>query len=166
VRVGQAVGRGDAAGMRRAGIAAVALAAAFMAGMTLVVALFRHPIPALFLGAEVAAGAAADSAALAATLLALGATFFITDGMQTVTAGALRGLNDTRVPLAIAALSYWGAGVPVSYGLAFAAGLDAIGVWIGLSVGTTTFAVLLIWRFHALTRAGHLAEAERAWTDK
>jgi MATE family multidrug resistance protein len=155
VRVGQAAGRRDAEGTRHAGIAAVGLAAAFMAVMTLLVAIFRHAIPPLFLGAQ----AAVETAALAATLLALGATFFLTDGIQTVAAGALRGLNDTRVPLAIAAFSYWIAGFAVSYVLAFFAGLGAIGVWIGLSIGTTAFAALLLWRFHALTRAGYMPAA-------
>jgi MATE family multidrug resistance protein len=155
VRVGQAAGRRNAEGTRRAGVAAVALAAAFMAAMTIMVVIFRQAIPPLFLGAE----AAAETAALAATLLALGATFFLTDGIQTVAAGALRGLNDTRVPLAIAAFSYWVAGFAVSYMLAFALGLGAVGVWIGLSIGTTAFAALLLWRFHALTRAGYMPAA-------
>jgi MATE family multidrug resistance protein len=106
----------------------------------------------LFLGAD----AAAETSALAATLLALGATFFLTDGIQTVAAGALRGLNDTRVPLAIAAFSYWVAGFAVSYVLAFPIGLGAVGVWIGLSIGTTVFAALLLWRLHALTLVGYL----------
>jgi MATE family multidrug resistance protein len=158
VRVGQAVGRRDAEGTRRAGIAAIALAAVFMATMTLTVVILRHAIPPLFLGAS----PPAETAALATTLLALGATFFLADGVQTVVAGALRGLNDTRVPMAIAAFSYWGAGFGVGYALAFTAGLGAIGVWIGLSLGTTAFAVLLLWRFHALTRAGHLPEVPGA----
>ncbi|HEX6000898.1 MAG TPA: MATE family efflux transporter, partial [Hyphomicrobiaceae bacterium] len=107
VRVGQAAGRRNAEGTRQAGIAAVGLAAGFMLAMTVLVVLFRHAIPPVFLGT----GVAAETAALAALLLALGATFFLTDGIQTVAAGALRGLNDTRVPLLIAAVSYWGAGV-------------------------------------------------------
>jgi MATE family multidrug resistance protein len=154
VRVGQAAGRRDTEATRLAGFAAIALAIASMAAMTIMVVVFRHAIPPLFLGAE----AAAETAALAAALLALGATFFLTDGIQTVAAGALRGLNDTRVPLAIAAFSYWVAGFAVSYALAFPAGLGAVGVWIGLSIGTTVFAALLLWRFHALTRASHLPE--------
>jgi MATE family multidrug resistance protein len=156
VRVGHAAGRRDAAGTRRAGFAATGLAVLFMAAMTLVVIVFRHAIPQLFLGAEAAAPTAAATVALAATLLALGATFFLTDGIQTVVAGALRGLNDTRVPLLIAAFSYWGAGFGASYGLAFGLGLGAVGVWIGLSIGTAVFALLLVWRFHGLTQAGYM----------
>jgi multidrug resistance protein, MATE family len=162
VRVGHAAGRRDAAGTRRAGIAAVGLAVLFMAAMTIVVVVFRHAIPQLFLGAEIEMSTAAATMALAATLLALGATFFLTDGIQTVVAGALRGLNDTRVPLLLAGFSYWGAGFGASYGLAFGLDLGAIGVWIGLSVGTTVFALLLLWRFHALTRAGYMPEVAGA----
>jgi MATE family multidrug resistance protein len=154
VRVGQAVGRRDAPGTRRAGFAAVGLAAAFMAAMTLTVVAFRHWVPLLFLGA--AAPGAAETAALAAALLAVGATFFVTDGIQSVAAGALRGLNDTRVPLAIAAFSFWAAGFVTSYALGFPLGLGAVGVWIGLSIGTGLFAILLVWRFNALTRAEYM----------
>ena len=129
------------------------LAVAFMVVMTVVVAFTRHSIPLLFLGDAATAG---ETIALAATLLVLGATFFITDGAQSVAAGALRGLNDTQVPLLIAAFSFWIVGFASSYGLAFSAGLGAIGVWIGLSLGTGVFAVLLLWRFHVLTRAQYM----------
>ena len=90
VRVGQAVGRRDAEATRRAGFVAMILAVAFMVVMTAIVALTRHSIPLLFLGDG---AGAAETMALAATLLVLGATFFITDGAQTVAAGALRGLE-------------------------------------------------------------------------
>ena len=159
VRVGQAVGRRDAEATRRAGFVAMILAVAFMIVMTAVVALTRHSIPLLFLGEATAAG---ETIALAATLLVLGATFFITDGAQSVAAGALRGLNDTRIPLLIAAFSFWIVGFASSYALAFSAGLGAIGVWIGLSLGTGVFAVLLLWRFHALTRTHYMPEAPGA----
>jgi MATE family multidrug resistance protein len=154
VRVGQAAGRRDADGTRRAGFAAIWLAVAFMAAMTLAVVAFRRLVPLLFLGTD--AQAAAETVALAATLLAVGATFFVTDGLQTVAAGALRGLNDTRVPLLAAVVGYWVAGFGAGYGLAFVLGFGALGVWAGLSIGTTVFALLLLWRFHALTRAGYL----------
>jgi multidrug resistance protein, MATE family len=159
VRVGQAVGRRDAEGTRRAGFVAIILAVVFMVVMTAIVALTRHSIPLLFLGGAAAAG---ETMALAATLLVLGATFFITDGAQSVAAGALRGLNDTRVPLLIAAFSFWIIGFASSYALAFPAGLGAIGVWIGLSLGTGVFAVLLLWRFHVLTRAQYMPAAPGA----
>ena len=157
VRVGHAVGRRDVDATRRAGFTAMILAVAFMVVMTVVIAFTRHSIPLLFLGTD--APASSETTALAATLLVLGATFFITDGAQSVAAGALRGLNDTRIPLLIAAFSFWIVGFVSSYGLAFPLGLGAIGVWIGLSLGTGVFAVLLLWRFHALTRAHYLPTA-------
>jgi MATE family multidrug resistance protein len=154
VRVGQAVGRRDPAGTRRAGLIAIMLATAFMATMTLVVGVSRHAIPLAFLGEG--AVQSGETVALAAMLLVLGASFFVTDGIQTAAAGALRGLNDTRLPMAIAALSFWGVGFVSCVWLAFPAGLGAIGVWIGLSLGTGVFAALLVWRFHALTARGYL----------
>ncbi len=159
VRVGHAVGRRDAPGTRRAGFAAVGLAAAFMAAMTLMVILARHTVPLLFLGSG--AAAAGETVALAATLLVLGATFSITDGVQSVAAGALRGLNDTSVPLAIAVLSFWVVGFAMSYVLGFRLDLGAVGVWIGLSIGTGMFALLLLWRFQALTRAQYMPAVPR-----
>ncbi|PWT84492.1 MAG: MATE family efflux transporter [Proteobacteria bacterium] len=154
VRVGQAAGRRDAQATRRAGFAAILLGAGFMTGMTLLVALARSSIPSLFLGAE--APEAAQTAALASTLLVVGASFFIADGTQTVAAGALRGLNDTSVPLLFAALSFWGVAFTSGLWLAFSLEFGAVGVWIGLSVGLILYAALLLWRFELLTRRRYL----------
>jgi MATE family multidrug resistance protein len=148
VRVGHAVGRNDAPAVRRAGFVATLLGMVFMSVMTIAVILGRFAIGRFFFGeAAEAAGAAID---LTATLLLVGATFFIADGIQTVVAGALRGLNDTRVPLLFAAISYWLVGFTAAYGLAFAVGLGAVGVWVGLSCGTAVYATLLILRFRLL----------------
>jgi MATE family multidrug resistance protein len=100
--------------------------------------------------------------ALAALLLVMGMTFFIADGVQTVAAGALRGLNDTRLPLVFAAISFWVIGFASCYWLAFPMGLGALGVWIGLSLGLAIYAVLLIWRFHVLSARGYLPEVAGA----
>jgi len=157
VRVGHAVGRRDPVETRRAGFAAIALGAAFMATMVVLILLTRHILPLAFLD-----GGRADAdatLALAATLLASGATFFIADGVQTIAAGALRGLNDTRVPLLFAILSFWIVGFGTSYTFAFPAGLGAIGVWIGFTVGLALYAVLLVWRFNALTASGYMPDA-------
>jgi MATE family multidrug resistance protein len=156
VRVGHAVGRGDAAGTRRAGFAAIGLGAAFMAAMVLVIVALRHVIPLLFLG--VGAADASATVALAAMLLAVGATFFVVDGIQTIASGALRGLNDTRIPMIFAGLSFWLVGFTASYTLAFPAGLGAVGIWIGFTVGLGLYATLLVWRFNALTHRGYMPE--------
>jgi MATE family multidrug resistance protein len=157
VRVGHAVGRRDPVETRRAGFAAIALGAAFMAIMVVLILLTRHVLPLAFLD-----GGRADAdatLALAATLLASGATFFIADGVQTIAAGALRGLNDTRVPLLFACLSFWIVGFGTSYTLAFPAGLAAVGIWIGFTVGLVLYALLLVWRFNALTTRGYMPDA-------
>ncbi len=156
VRVGHAVGRRDAAASRRAGFAALALGAAFMAIMTSLVALARDVLPVLFLGAQTPETAATFE--LTATLLLVGMFFFITDGLQTVAAGALRGLNDTRVPLLFATLSFWVIGFTGCWWLGFQMGLGAIGVWIGLTAGIIVYAVLLVTRFHLLTARGYMPE--------
>jgi multidrug resistance protein, MATE family len=157
VRVGHAVGREDSAGSRRAGFAAIGLGATFMAAMVLVIVALRHVIPLAFLGAHTADASA--TVALAATLLAFGSTFFVVDGIQTIAAGALRGLNDTRVPMIFAAVSFWVVGFATSYTLAFAARLEAAGIWIGFTVGLGLYAMLLVWRFNALTRRGYMPVA-------
>jgi MATE family multidrug resistance protein len=148
VRVGQALGRDDPGSIRRAGYVAITLGAAFMAVMTLIIVLVRYQIAHAFLGAG---DETMRTAELVATLLMVGATFFVADGVQTIAAGALRGLNDTRVPMLIAAFSYWVLGFVIAYLLAFTFGFGAIGVWIGLSCGTGANAILLIARFQLLT---------------
>ena len=147
VRVGHAVGRRDADAVRRAGYVAVALSGIFMSVMTLAVILARFQIAELFLGE-----ASDTTAQLTAALLLIGATFFIADGVQTTTAGALRGMNDTQVPLLFATISYWLIGFASAYALAFLVKLNAAGVWIGLSLGTAVYATLLILRFRLLAR--------------
>jgi MATE family multidrug resistance protein len=154
VRVGHAVGRGDPIATRRAGFAALALGAAIMVALTLIVLVFRNLIPLLFLGD--AATAAGETAWLAGTLLLIGATWFVADGIQSIAAGALRGLNDTRVPLLYAALCFWLVGFNSAYALAFWSGIGVFGVWIGFSLSLWLFALLLTVRFRNLTARGHL----------
>ncbi|MHB8269121.1 MATE family efflux transporter [Bradyrhizobium sp.] len=155
VRVGHAVGRNDAPAVRRAGFVATLLGIAFMSVMTLAVILGRYAIARFFFGeAADSAGAVIE---LTAALLLVGATFFVADGIQTVVAGALRGLNDTRLPLLFAAISYWVVGFPTACVLGFRTGLGAIGVWIGLSCGTAVYATLLMLRFRLLTQRLRLA---------
>jgi MATE family multidrug resistance protein len=149
VRVGHAVGRGDVAAARRAGFGAITLGAGLAVVITFAIVTLRDLIPTLFLDPNTAQ--AAETVRLAATLLLVGTSFFVMDAIQGVAAGALRGLNDTRIPLLFAAISFWVIGFSASYGLAFRAGLGAIGVWIGFSLGLATFATLLVWRFHVLT---------------
>jgi MATE family multidrug resistance protein len=141
-------------------MAAIVLGMAFMAAMTLIVALARNVIPLLFLG--FGTPAVDSTLQLAAILLAVGASFFIADGVQTVAAGALRGLNDTRMPLLFAAICFWAIGFTACWGLGFTLGYGPTGIWIGLSIGLMVYAVLLIRRFHLLTKRGYLPDLATA----
>jgi MATE family multidrug resistance protein len=99
------------------------------------------------------AGFIALALALASTLLLAAASFFIFDGLQTVGAGALRGLNDTRVPFLFALFSFWVVGFPAAWILGFPGGFGTLGVWMGLTLSLVVYAILLVWRFERLTRA-------------
>ena len=146
VRVGHAVGRSDAVAVRRAGHVALWLGIALAVALTIAVILWRFDIASLFFGSATSHGAIE----LTAALLLVGATYFITDAIQTIVAGALRGLNDTRVPLLFAVVSYWLIGFTLACVLGFKTSLGAIGVWVGLSCGTAVYAAALILRFRRL----------------
>jgi multidrug resistance protein, MATE family len=150
VRVGHAVGRGDRDGLRRAAFA----------GYALVVMTQLTTGSGLFLANDAIAGlytADAAVAALAATLLLMAATFQFPDGIQVLSIGALRGLKDTRRPMLIAALAYWGIGMPLGAVLGLGMGgfvpaMGPKGMWIGLIAGLTVAALLLSTRFVRLSR--------------
>ncbi|HET7848790.1 MAG TPA: MATE family efflux transporter [Pseudolabrys sp.] len=160
VRVGHAVGRVDSAATRRAGFAAIGLGAGFMATMVIVIVALRHVIPLAFL--DPGKSDADATIALTATLLTIGSTFFIVDGVQTIAAGALRGLNDTRVPMVFAATSFWLVGFTACYVLGFSLGLGVIGIWMGFTGCLLLYATLLTWRFDILTRRGYMPSIAHA----
>jgi MATE family multidrug resistance protein len=86
-------------------------------------------------------------AALAASLLLYAAAFQFPDGIQVLSAGALRGIKDTRVPMLLAAFAYWGIGMPVGAGLGLGLGWGPTGMWVGLIAGLLVAAVLMATRF-------------------
>ena len=147
VRVGHAIGRDDPGAVKRAGFVAILLGVVLVAGLTLAVVAGRFAIAQAFFGIADDAGAVIE---LTANLLLVGSTFFIADGIQTIAAGSLRGMNDTRMPLLFAAISYWLIGFTLACLLGFQTALGAIGVWVGLSVGTAIYATLLVLRFRLL----------------
>lgn len=145
VRVGHAAGAGDAAGVRWAAAAGYALA---------MVAQTASAIILVAGGAWLAGLVSPDPAvvSLAALLMAYAAVFQYPDGLQALSAGALRGLKDTRVPMAITVLAYWGLGLPLGAWLGLRQGQGAPGLWTGLIVGLSAAATLLAWRFWRLAR--------------
>ena len=125
VRVAHESGAGNATGARHAGFTGIAMSAVFMGATAAMMLLIPRHIVALYLGA----GAAAVP--LAATLLRIAGAFQIFDGIQVTAGGALRGLKDTRVPMIIATIGYWGIGFWLGRYLAFDAHLGAAGPLVG-----------------------------------
>ncbi|MET4328634.1 MATE family multidrug resistance protein [Bradyrhizobium sp. i1.15.2] len=148
VRVGHAVGRNDGPGIKRAGLVAILLGVLIATMLTLAVIPARFQIAKLFLSEP--AGDGDTTIRLAAKLLLVVASLSISDAVQNVAAGGLRGLNDTRMPLLFACISYWVIGFSLSYVLGLKIGLGATGIWIGLSIGTTVYAGFLVLRFQLL----------------
>ena len=144
VRVGNAVGRGDSHGVRRAVRTGFALVLATQAVTCTLLLALPYSIAGLYTSDPRVLGTAAG-------LLLLAAVFQFSDGIQVAANGALRGLKDTRVPMLITAISYWGAGMPIGLYFAFDAGLATQGMWIGLIAGLTCAAVLLGVRLHRRT---------------
>jgi MATE family multidrug resistance protein len=145
VRIGHALGRNDGQALRRAAFA----------GYTIVLATQALSATVLLAGNEFVVGFYTGDAAvasLAASLLLYAAAFQFPDGVQVLSAGALRGLRDTRVPMLLAALAYWGIGMPVGAGLGLWLGWGPRGMWVGLICGLSVAALLLCTRFWRSSR--------------
>lgn len=136
VRVGHALGRRDGAGVLRAVRAGYAIVLCTQGLGALVLALFHNQIAAIYTNDMAVAG-------LAGQLLVLAAIFQFPDGIQVMSAGALRGLRDTRVPMLLAAISYWGIGMPLGAGLGLGLGYGPRGMWVGLTIGLTVASILM-----------------------
>jgi MATE family multidrug resistance protein len=147
VRVGNAVGAGDAPRSRRAARIAYLLGGGFM--MT-TAALF------LLVPRQLATMYTADIAVIAITagLIPIAGIFQVFDGMQAVGAGVLRGLGDTRVPLIAMLSGYWLIGMPVSVFLGFKTPLGPQGLWWGFVAGLAAVGVFLLLRVRRLFRRG------------
>lgn len=145
VRAGGAYGRGNAAELRQVGRAAIAVALGF--GLVVVVTFVAVPGMLVGLFIDPAEPLRAELIGVGATLMLLAALFQFADAGQVVALSLLRGVQDTRVPMALAAVSYWVIGVPASYVLAFPLGLGAVGLWFGLTLGLAAAAGSLMTRF-------------------
>ena len=144
VRVGRAIGGGDRAGARLAGLVGMAMAVACQA----VACGLMLAIPGAIVGLYTSDPAVV---AVALGLLFLAALFQLSDGLQVACIGALRGMKDARVPMVITMLAYWGVGMPVGLLLAFPLGMGTPGMWVGLVAGLTVAAGLFFGRFMSRT---------------
>lgn len=149
IRVGNAVGQKDIDETRRAGFTASLLGASVMFCSGVIFILFRNFLPALYVNDEVVIS-------IASSLLIIAALFQLSDGIQAVGIGILRGLTDVKIPTAITFIAYWVVGLPVGYLLGFTFQLGVQGVWIGLLLGLTTSAILLTLRFNV--RSKHIID--------
>jgi multidrug resistance protein, MATE family len=145
VRVGIGVGRNDHAAIHRSGWAAYVLGVGFMAAMASLIWIFPRELAGIFIDSELKGNA--EVLSLAASFLGIAAIFQIVDGAQVVGAGMLRGLHDTKWPMLFAAFGYWVIGIGVGAGLAFWAGWEGVGIWIGLATGLALVAVLILARW-------------------
>jgi multidrug resistance protein, MATE family len=144
IRVGNQKGLRNFRAMRMAGNSSFAMGVVFMIASGLLMIVGRNFIPSLYID---------DPAVIemASMLMIIAALFQISDGVQVVGLGALRGLEDVRVPGLISLIAYWVIGLPVGYVLCFKAGFGVSGVWTGLLVGLSVAAILLLWRFKMLS---------------
>ncbi|MBB3764316.1 MATE family efflux transporter [Sphingomicrobium lutaoense] len=151
VRVGIMAGRGDKAGISRAGWTAWTLGVGFMSVMAIFLWLFPRELIGLFL-ADTPENA--HVLALGASFLVVAAIFQIVDGAQVVGAGVLRGLHDTKIPMVFTFVGYWLIGIGVGAWLAFEAGWDGVGIWTGLAVGLAIVAILMLARWMMREKLG------------
>jgi len=139
VRVGRGVGAGDHAATGRAIVAALGLIVLVQAVTVSVLVLFGASIARLYSSDPTVIG-------LAAHLLLIAALFQFSDGLQMVAAGALRGFKDTRIPMLLLVVAYWGIGIPFARWIGFSRGLGAPGFWWAMLVGLSVAAALLLAR--------------------
>jgi multidrug resistance protein, MATE family len=144
VRVGNQLGKKDIQTMREVGFTAFAMVGLFMLFSALIFIGFRNFLPSLYIDdisvIEMSAG-----------LLIIAGLFQLSDGIQVVGLGALRGMSDVRVPTYVTLVAYWVIGLPLGYLLAFVFDFGAKGIWYGLLIGLTITGGLLLARFHYLS---------------
>ena len=160
IRVGYFYGARDADGMNRAGWTAIVVGTGFMAFTALLMIAIPKPLIAIYVDPWDPKNAVLVGFALQYIVIA--AAFQLFDGMQAVAAGALRGLQDTRIPMWIAAFAYWVPGIGTALALGFYTPLEGVGVWIGLATGLTVAAALLGWRWHRREALGLTRREARA----
>ncbi|WP_375228414.1 MATE family efflux transporter [Roseobacter sp. S98] len=160
IRAGNALGRRDPAHMQR-GAVTVTVLSLITAALTIVLFIaLPEPLLSLFMQRD---EPQRDAILQIGTLLLITAAFFqLVDGAQVIALGLLRGVQDTQVPMILAAVSYWLLGIPCSYIFGFWFGWGGVGVWLGLVAGLGMAALLLSLRFWGSALPGFRAETAGA----
>ena len=154
IRVGLAYGARDHAAIARAGQVAMLLGVGSMLVTASIMLFAPYLILSIYLDPD--APANARLVALATQYMIVAAAFQLFDGAQVVGGALLRGLQDTRVPMAIAIFGYWVPGIGTAIWLGLFTPLRGTGVWIGLMVGLVVVAALILWRWHRRAKLGLL----------
>jgi multidrug resistance protein, MATE family len=145
IRVGLWMGKNDWVGVRRSALVGMALGGGFMAIMAMILILFPKWILSLYL--DLSNPVNQPVIPIATTLLTIAALAQILDGVQASAAGALRGLQDTKIPMVLSFIAFWGLGLTTGCILAFQVGWGGVGLWIGQSIGIIAASVLFVGRF-------------------
>lgn len=144
IRVGNQLGRKDIFTLRRAGMTCFMMAGIFM-GVCAIIFTFGNKILPTFYINDI------EVIQYASTLLIIAAFFQISDGIQAVGLGVLRGLADVKVPTYVTMVAFWFMSIPIGYVLGIVFDYGARGIWIGLLTGLSVAAVLHVYRFRNLT---------------
>jgi MATE family multidrug resistance protein len=140
IRVGNAVGKKDVRRTWEAGLSGFILAGLVMGSFGVIFILLRYFLPGLYIDDP-------EVIRIAGSLLLIAALFQLSDGTQAVGLGALRGIQDTKIPMVYTFLAYWVVGLPGGYLLGFIFNLGVEGVWIALLCALSVSAILLFTRF-------------------
>lgn len=145
IRVGNQVGLKRYRELRRIGFSIFLLVFLIEAVFAILFILLKDILPTFYIDNP-------EVILLASQLLIVAALFQLSDGMQVVILGALRGLQDVKIPTIICFIAYWVIGFPVSYYFGQPDSLGSMGIWLGLMAGLTSSALLLYFRFNYLSK--------------
>ena len=154
IRVGNQKGSGNYPELKRVATSIFLMTIILEVGFAVLFLLGRNILPTVYLDVSDVANQAdnMEVLAIAARLLLVAAFFQISDGIQVVVLGALRGLQDVRIPTLLTFIAYWGIGFPVSFYLGLHTPLESTGIWIGLLLGLTASSIMLYLRFRFMTQ--------------
>jgi len=152
IRVGNQKGLKDFPELKRIATSIFLLGFVFAVIFALFFVMFNAALPNLYVDLDnpVDAMDTAEVVTIAATLLLAAAVFQISDSLQVIVLGALRGLQDVYIPTVITFVAYWAIGFPISYYLGKADAYGSLGIWVGLLAGLSAAAILLFVRFRYL----------------
>ena len=154
IRVGNQKGLKNFRELRRVAISIVLLTSILALVFAVFFILFNESLPKIFLDYDSVADFAdnVEVVNIAAQLLIIAAIFQFTDALQVVALGALRGMQDVKIPTVICFIAYWIIGFPISYYLSMHTSLESMGIWYGLLAGLSASGIMLFIRFNYLSK--------------